>query len=249
MADDLKAQPAGSRQALLLQVWLSPSFPAGAFAYSHGLEWAVEAGLIMDRRSLAAWVADLLAHGSIGNDLTILAATWRAASSADWSALREIAELAAALHPSAERRLESNTQGGSFLDAMEAAWPVERNGGLPPFEWVSQSAGRGQPPLAPRAVAYPVAVGTAAADHGVALEPLLEAYATAFAGNLASAAIRLGVIGQTDAQRLLAGLLPAIANASGQAAASTLNDLGSATWSADLCSLEHETQYTRLFRS
>jgi urease accessory protein len=235
MADDSKAPQVNGRQALLLQVWLSPSFPVGAFAYSHGLERAVEAGLITGRADLAVWIADVLAHGSIRGDLILLAATWRAMSRADWARLHDIAELGAALHPSAERRLESITQGGSFLKAVSDAWPAPAVDKL-------RKAWTGE-------VAYPVAVGVAAAGHDLALGPLLEAYATAFAGNLISAAIRLGVIGQTDAQRILAELMPALLAGAEAARGSSLDDLGTATWSADLCSLEHETQYTRLFRS
>jgi len=204
---------------------------------------------VKDRASLAAWIADLLAHGSIRNDLIILAAAWRAASSADWEALGQISELAAALHPSAERRLESVTQGRAFLDAIEAAWPARQIRGQTPFgSWAPQFE-RGLTPNLLRDAVYPVAVASAATNHGIALSPLLDAYATAFTANLTSAAIRLSVIGQTDAQRILAQLLPLISTAARSAEASKLDDLGSATWVADLCSLEHETQYTRLFRS
>jgi urease accessory protein len=236
MARDLaQAATTPAQQRRLLQIWFSPSFPVGAYAYSHGLERAVEAGSVMDRASLAGWIADLVAHGSIGNDLVLVAATWRAIAVSDVKVLHETAELAAALYPSAERKLESVTQGGSFLDAIDAAWPTDTIHRLR-TSW-------------PGEVAYPVAVGVAAAGHGVALDALLEAYAVAFVGNLASAAIRLGVIGQTDAQRLQPELMTTIDAAVTTAATSTLADLGSATWSADLCSMEHETQYTRLFRS
>ena len=226
---------AHANHQLMLQVWLSPVYPVGAFAYSHGLERAVEAGLITDRMDLTQWITDLLAHGSTRNDLILAAAAWRAVNDNDGAALGEVAELAAALQPSAERRLESVTQGGSFLDAIAAAWPTPAIGLLRGV-WTGE-------------VAYPVAVATTAAGHGVPLAPLLEAYAAAFAGNLCSAAIRLGCIGQTGAQRIVAELLAAVVEAARLAAASTLDDLGSATWSADLASLEHETQYTRLFRS
>ena len=235
MALDLLAVQTEAKSQLLLQIWLSPSFPAGAFAYSHGLERAVEAGLITDRASLAGWIADLVAAGSIRNDLILAAVAWRAVAADDISAQREAAELAAALHPSAERRLESITQGGSFCDAVAAAWPTPAVNRLR----VVWDGG----------IAYAIAVATAAAGHGVGLVPLLDAYAAAIAGNLNSAAIRLSVIGHSDAQRVVAGLLPALSAAARAAAVSTLDDLGSATWSADLCSLEHETQYTRLFRS
>jgi urease accessory protein len=254
MARDLGAvTTSASQQRRLLQIWLSPSFPVGAFAYSHGLERAVEAGFVTDRATLRDWIADLFAHGSIRSDLILLAAAWRAADGDHTEDLGDIAELAAALHPSAERRLESVTQGGSFVDAIQAAWPVERNRGETPFVnssgHAANSAESGLTPISSRDVAYPVAVGCASANHGIALDATLEAYATAFAGNLASAAIRLSVIGQTDAQRLQADLTAVIDQTTSFAAASTLADLGSASFSADLCSMEHETQYTRLFRS
>ena len=255
MARDLPAPAtSASQQRRLLQIWLSPSFPVGAYAYSHGLERAVEAGFVTSRATLRDWIGDLFAHGSIRNDLILLAAVWRAVCDAQWAELRDIAELAAALQPSAERRLESLTHGGSFLLAIDAAWPVQRQWGQTPFELWGTSAERGLTPLSPapmppREVAYPVAVAFAAAGHGIDLDPLLEAYAVAFVGNLASAAIRLSVIGQTDAQRLQAELTSVIDTATAHAAAATLADLGSSTFSADLCSMEHETQYTRLFRS
>jgi len=218
-----------------LLVWLSPAFPVGAFAYSHGLEKAVEKGLITDRETLGAWLEDLIALGSLHNDLILLAATWRAASRQSAAELAEVAELAAALQPSAERRLETITQGGSFLLQIDAAWPCAGIGLL-------RAAHAGD-------VAYPVAVGVAAAGHMLPLAPTLLGFGMAFAGNLLSASIRLSVIGQTDGQRLTAALLPHLQEAATRAAVSTLDDIGSATFAADLASMQHETQYTRLFRS
>ena len=218
-----------------LLVWLSPAFPVGAFAYSHGLEKAVEKNLVTDRASLGAWLEDLIALGSLHNDLVLLAAAWRAASRQNATELAEVAELAAALQPSAERRLETITQGGSFLLQIDAAWPCAAVGLL-------RAAHPGD-------IAYPVAVGVAAAGHSLALAPTLLGYGMAFTGNLISASIRLSVIGQTDGQRLTAALLPSLQDAATHAADSTLDDIGSATFAADLASMQHETQYTRLFRS
>lgn len=218
-----------------LLVWLSPAFPVGAFAYSHGLEKAVEKGLIKDRATLSAWLEDLIALGSLHNDLIVLAAAWRAATTQKAGELAEVAELAVALQPSAERHLETITQGGSFLLQIDAAWPCAAVGLL-------RAAHASD-------VAYPVAVGVAAAGHALPLTPTLLGYGVAFVGNLLSAAIRLGVIGQTDGQRLTAALLPRLQDAATRAADSTLDDVASATFAADLASMQHETQYTRLFRS
>jgi urease accessory protein len=218
-----------------LLVWLSPAFPVGAFAYSHGLEKAVEKELITDRATLATWLEDLIKLGSLRNDLILLAAAWRAASQQNAADLAEVAELAVALQPSAERHLETVTQGGSFLAQIDAAWPCAEVGLL-------RAAHAGE-------VAYPVAVGVAAAGHGLALAPTLLGYGMAFVGSLISAAIRLSVIGQTDGQRLTASLLPMLQDSAIQAESSTLDDIASATFAADLASMQHETQYTRLFRS
>jgi len=219
----------------LLYVWLSPSFPTGAFAYSHGLEMAAERGLLTDDAGLADWLAALIAQGSLRNDLLLLAAAHRAAIAADPAALATTNALALALQPGAERHLETTQQGGSFLSAVAAAWPHARLPGL--------GAALGAE------VAYPIAVGVTAAAHGVPLDATLAAFAFAFAGTLTSAAIRLGLVGQTGAQATLATLSAELYSAAHAALNATLDDIGSATFSADLCSLEHETQYSRLFRS
>ena len=228
-----QAPPQPATAERLLMVWLSPGFPVGAFAFSHGLEWAAEAGLVHDRATLDDWLAALLAHGSARNDLILLATAH--GSSASGAGLSSVAELAVALQPSGERHLETTMQGNAFITAMRSAWPCAAIDALA-ASW-------------PGDVAYPVAVGVAAAGHAIPLRATLEAYAVAFVSALVSAAIRLSVIGQTDGQRIIAGLMPVIVAAAGTAHASTLADIGGAAWMSDLCSLAHETQYTRLFRS
>jgi urease accessory protein len=218
---------------LPLLVWLSPAFPVGAFAYSHGLEWAFEAGDVADAASLQDWLADLVAHGSLRNDAILFAQAYR--SAADPSALGAVAELALALASSAERRLETVTQGDAFVSAIAKTWPCATIDRLREV-W-------------PDAVAYPVAVGVAAAGHEVALADALEAFALGFVANLVSAALRLGIVGQTDGQRVTAALIPAVRSLAEFAGRATLDDLGGAAFRSDLASLRHETQYTRLFRS
>ena len=73
-----------------LAVWLSPAFPVGAFAYSHGLEWAAERAWVRDRATLEAWLRDLLEHGAPHNDLILLAASARAMGRRDRSDLAGI---------------------------------------------------------------------------------------------------------------------------------------------------------------
>lgn len=213
-----------------LMAWLSPSYPVGAFTLSHGLEWAVENGTVPDAAALAAWVEDVLEHGGGRQDAILFACAWRARRAGDPSSLAEIVELAAALNPSKERRTETLSQGDAFQKITETAWPAS-----PPWP---------QGPLA-----YPVAVAIAAADHGVALEAALVAYLHAFAANIVSAGVRLVPLGQSDGQRTIARLEPTIARIAAEAETSTLDDLGGCAFLADIASMRHETQYTRLFRT
>jgi urease accessory protein len=218
-----------------LMTWLSPSFPVGAFSYSSGIEWAVEAGDIGDAASLRDWLAAMLADGSGFCDAVFLAQAHRAAASRDEAALREIAELAAAFVPSRERQLETSAQGRAFVEIARAAWNCE---GID--RMISCCDG---------AIVYPVAVGLVSAAHGVPLAPAMQAFLHALASNWISAGARLVPLGQTDSQRVLASLEPVVAATAKRALAAGLDDLGSATFRADLASLRHETQYTRLFRS
>jgi urease accessory protein len=221
--------------SLPLLVWLSPGFPVGAFAYSHGLEWAVESGDIHDGASLLTWIGALVRVGSARSDAVLLAAAWRAVVAGDDAQLAAVTEVACALQPSRERHLETTQQGNAFVLAVRAAWPT------PAMDRLS-ACWDGD-------IAYPAALGVAAAGHGIALRPLLDAFLLAFVSNLVSAAVRLGPVGQTDGQRTIAALMGAIRETAALAEASTLDDLGSATMRSDLASMRHETQYSRLFRS
>jgi urease accessory protein len=232
------AQPMNDVEAAALyrlMTWLSPAFPVGAFSYSSGIEWAVEAGDINDAASLRGWLAAMFADGSGFCDGVFLAYTHRAVSLRDEAALCEVAELAAAFVPSRERQLETSAQGRAFIDIAVAAWNCD---GLD--ETIAHCNG---------AIVYPVAVGLVSAMHAIPLAPTLHAFFHALASNWISAGARLVPLGQTDSQRLLAALEGVVVDTVKRARDASLDDLGSATFRADLASMRHETQYTRLFRS
>lgn len=211
-----------------LMTWLSPAFPVGAFSYSGGLEQAVSDGDVSDAATLRDWLASLLSHGALWNDAVLFAEAHRAAG--ERARLAAVAELAEALSGSAERHRETMLQGEAFLTAA-SSWPH------PVLEMLGAAA------------AYPVAVGAISGGHGIPAEAALAAYLHAVASNLVSVAIRCGVIGQRDGVVTLAGLEARIIDLAASGAASTLDDLGSATIRADIASLRHETLPTRLFRS
>lgn len=221
--------------AVALLAWLSPSFPVGSFAFSHAIEWAVEAGDVQDLASVVSWVGSLLEHGGARNDAIVLANAWRALRNGDLAGLAAANDLTIALAGSRERRLETTAQGNAFMTAVVAAWDAP---GIVP----ARDALAGD-------VAYPVAVAIAAAAHDVPLAATIEAFCLAVVQNLISASIRLNAIGQTDGQRAIAALLPMTQELARNAQCASLDDLGGATFRSDIAALRHETQYTRLFRS
>ncbi|MFN4276554.1 MAG: urease accessory protein UreF [Ferrovibrio sp.] len=217
-----------------LLAWFSPSYPIGAFSYSHGIEYAVETGRVKTAADLSGWIGHILRHGAAWVDAVLLKETYISVD--DTARLQELADLAAAWRGTAETALESAQQGGSFVMVTRAAW------GHPAID--AFAAARGERP-----VALSIAIGVAAAAHKLPLRPVLAAYLHAFAANLVSAAVRLIPLGQTDGQRALSALLPVTESVADCALACPLDECGTAAPMVDLMSMLHETQYTRLFRS
>lgn len=221
--------------SVALLAWLSPSFPVGSFAFSHGIEWAVEAHDVKDLESVVSWIGSLIEQGGCRNDAILLAHAWRAVRNDDLNGLAAANEFAIALAGSRERRLETTAQGNAFMSAVASAWDA-------PGIARTREALLGD-------VAYPAAVAIAAAAHDVPLAATTQAFCLAAVQNLISASIRLNAIGQTDGQRAIAALLPKTQDLAQQAQSASLDDLGGATFRSDISALRHETQYTRLFRS
>lgn len=224
---------------LQLMSWLSPAYPTGAFSYSHGLEWAVEDGLIRDRAGLEDWLDDLLRHGSGWSDAVLLACAHSAAARDDPAELAAVAELAEAVTVTPELWLETAAQGRAFLTTTRAVWP-DAAGQLARLADAIRTAD---------GPALPVAVGAAAAAHGLARDTTVACFLLASVSNLVSAAVRLVPLGQTDGQRAIATLAAAIPARVAAALACPLDELGTAMPIVEWCSMRHESQYTRLFRS
>ena len=206
---------------LLLLTWMSPAFPTGAFAYSHGLEWAIESGAVRDRAALQGWISDLLTRGSGWNDAVLFARCWKDNAS-------PLNELALALAVSRERHLETTQLGRAFRIAAGVFAP---------------------PPLGEEEIAYPVAAGAACAAMGIGRQEALLAYLQGFSAALVSIAVRLVPIGQTAGLETLRDLGPVIAAVAGQAADASLGNLGAITIAADIAAMRHETQFSRVFRT
>lgn len=205
---------------LTLVQWLSPAFPVGSFAYSHGLEWAIDAGHVTDAASLSRWLADVLAEGAGRTDGILLARTL------DGDDPTALATLAGALAASRERWTETTEQGAAFLRTTNA---------LTGQDWP--------------AMPLPVAVGVAARGLGLAPDRVISLYLQAFAGALVQAAVRFVPLGQTEGQQVLAGLHPLILRLVAEAVAAPLEAIGSGALGSDLAAMQHETMDTRIFRT
>jgi urease accessory protein len=230
--------PITDRGLLRLMAWLSPSFPVGAYAYSHGAEYAVESGQIIDRGTALSWVEFVLEFGSGRVDADLFVAAFLAADEHDLDQLMSAASVADALKGTAELGLESRSQGQAFLDAVMNVWPDDHLTGFV----VGLTKQNIQ-------ASYATAVAAASAFAGVGLEAALGAYLHAFAANITSAIVRLVPLGQTDGQRIIAALEPVIERGMKTALERDAKDIGSAAFGVDVMSMKHETQYSRLFRS
>jgi urease accessory protein len=228
-------ESAASAALYRLLAWLSPAYPVGAFAYSSGIEWAVDAGDITDAATLQNWIEAVLRDGPGFCDAVLFVHAHRAVEAHDCAGLRDVAELAAALVSSRERQLETVTQGNAFVDATQKTWPCAALATLRAV-WDGP-------------VAYPVGVAVAARGHAVPLEAALAGFIQALVANWVSAGVRLIPLGQTDGLRVVAALEHQVAETAARARITSLNDMGSAVFRADLAGMRHETQYTRLFRS
>ncbi|MEP3687853.1 MAG: urease accessory protein UreF [Sulfitobacter dubius] len=209
-----------AEQLLTLVQMLSPSYPVGAFAYSHGLEWAVQNGAVDDQSSLTEWLKTVLQYGTGLADAIYLNAAYHAEDPT------QIDAQARAFASSAERLKETVLQGEAFARASAAIWQIE----IPPL-------------------CYPVAVGRAARLQQLPLRQTLEMFLHAFAANLATAGMRLIPLGQTEGQIVIRNIAPSCLELANKAHRSTLDDLSSTAFLSDIAAMKHETQYSRIFRT
>jgi len=219
---------------LRLQSWLSPSFPNGAYSYSHGLEWAVEAGHVFNRRSLINWLEADLCYGSGRNEAIFFIEAYRCVAGGAEDELPHLAELAAASRTTSEFALESSQQSSAYLTTLRRVWPdrildIFSDAKCPPVS--------------------AVLLGAYSARERVPVGMALPAFLHSYVANLVTAGVRLVPLGQTDGQLAIASLEQAILSRSEVATRETVSDLGSAGLMVELASIAHELQYTRLFRS
>lgn len=210
-------------QILTLAQWFSPAYPVGAFAYSHGLEWAVDAGDVVDAKTTQAWISDVLQHGAGWNDCLFIKTAYQAASPLD---LTGVNDMSLALSASSERMMETSLQGEAFCSITASVWSK-----------------------ALAELSYPVAVGRAANLVDLPLALTTRFYLHAFMANLVAAATRLVPLGQTDGQQIVCNLTPLCQSVADAALSADLSQLTSTAFLTDIAAMKHETQYSRMFRT
>ena len=211
--------PTDSKLITVMQ-WLSPAFPIGGFAYSHGLEWAINKGYVSNREELQNWISDLLEYGSLKNDAILIKLVLQGSDP------KEINELAMALCPASERLSETQLQGGAFCKIMREVWSLEID-----------------------ELTLPIALALAAKNESIDQNLVVPAYLHSFCSNLISVAMRLIPIGQTDGQKTLRELSPLISDSVRAVAKSDKDDLGSACFLSDVSAMQHEYLQPRVFKT
>jgi urease accessory protein len=201
--------------------WLSPAFPTGGYAFSHGLEWAVWAGDVTTAAQLQVWIGAVLTEGAGRTDAILLAQALR--PDADLAAL---AAVAGALAASRERLTETLDQGRALATTVAAL------------------TGRDLAPMP-----YPVALGAAARPLGLPVGWVVALSLHAFTSNLVQGGVRFVPLGQTEGQAVLAALHPLIDRAAAEAADADLDRIGSGAFRSDLAAMRHETMDVRIFRT
>jgi urease accessory protein len=208
-----------STQLLLLLNWMSPAFPIGAYAYSHGLEWAIDDGQVKTQKDVESWIADIITQGSGWNDALLFVQEYKN---------QNVNDLALALCSSRERHLETTQLGAAFQIAANIFSNFEKHEGE---------------------IAYPIAAARACKTMGLDLQHALLAFLQGFSNALISVAVRLVPLGQTAGLETMRNLMPIISATAKRAEAATLDDLGSCTMLSDIAAMKHETQHSRIFRS
>ena len=217
---------------LRLHGWLSPSFPIGAYTYSHGLEQIIEVGLLKTTGDLIDRITSILNYGAGWIDglfcklamethdpISLLYHAW---------SLRGAGELG----------FESTQQGEAFIQTVQKVWPMKQLGNLKAAAQINGIE-----------ISYPVAFGVAARAINAPKDQAISLFLMAFVHNLVSAAVRAVPLGQTDGQRAIAALEPEVIGITSTILAADETQIGATSIAHDIASMNHEIQRTRIFRS
>ncbi|PIT79026.1 urease accessory protein UreF [Limnohabitans sp. B9-3] len=235
MTTDAAIAATASTPALLQLIWLaSPALPIGGFSYSEGLEAAIDHGFVHDEHSAAAWLVDQLHITQSRGDMAVLGEMIIAWQRRDDARLQTLSQWVHATRESAELRLQSEQMGRSMLEWLRNQDAIDADTIALCNRWVPT---------------YPLMFALALSRTGADIEQCLQAYAFGWAENMVQAALKSVPLGQNSGQRILTKLAQHIGPAVRHAM--QVNDDTRQAFSPMLAilSAQHETQYSRLFRS
>ncbi len=221
-----------------LMTFLSPSFPVGSYVYSHGIEFAVEDKLIQNESQLRVWIKAALSQGAGRIDGVFFRIAWQAVKDQNFDRLCWVVERGDIMRATNEMALESESQGVAFLDTVMEVKNLKEIQHLMDIMRKIE-----------RKPTYAIAVAIALAIANVPLRSALLAYFHSFASNLVSAGVRLIPLGQVAGQRCIESIKSNINSSIEAALHDNFEEIGTAAPIIDIASMNHETQYTRLFRS
>jgi len=236
----------------LLQL-VSPALPVGAYSYSEGIETLVQADRIATAEALEHWLIQELRYGAIRLETAVLIRVYESASSHDLSRLNYWNQWLSAFRETEELRQQSWQMGRSLVRLLQALSQKEEE---------TQGVGSSQQKKIEKANAlvewidacgepcnFAVAFALAAANWQIDLESTILGYLHSWAGNLVNAGVRLIPLGQTQGQQLLLNLYPQLEQTTTQVLNCSDQELWSCSWGVTIASMNHETLYSRLFRS
>ena len=230
---------AQSLRLLRLLQLVSPSLPVGAYSYSEGLETLTQIGSIHDRKTLQHWLEQELRVGAAQMEGAIVVRAYRALQGEDAVVgLRYWNQWYEAARETEELRNQSLQMGRSMMKVLQG---LEASGDFDRL--------RLEPMLLEERWHFPIAFAIAAVAWEIALPDVLLGYFQSWSSNLIAAGIKLIPLGQTDGQRISWSMQEPIAAAVVAVMALDDDDLGSCSWGVALASMQHETLYSRLFRS
>lgn len=218
-------------------LWLlqlaSPALPVGAYSYSEGLETLTEHGVILSHDTLMHWLTSELKYGAIRLEAAVIVRVYQALQNQDFEALTRWNMWLTAVRETEELRNSSLQMGRSLIRLLEKLQPD--------IKIISDKVG------AP--INYAVAFGIATAYWHVDIKAALLGYLHSWVSNLVTAGVKLIPLGQTTGQQLLLNLQPFLTSAVEEVLKLEDDDLSCCSWGLSLASMQHETLYTRLFRS
>lgn len=224
--------------SLLQLIWLaSPALPVGGFSYSEGLEAAIETAHVESEATLATWLQDQLHITQARGDLSVIAQALEAWRSDNVSEVKRLNDWVLQTRESSEQQLQTGQMGRSLAqwlrnqhaDAPKVLIQVEALAALPPT--------------------YPIAFALAAAYCGASAQQVLLAFGFGWSENMVQAALKAMPLGQSAGQRVLAKLARALPGAVDHALSLADHERQSFSPMLAILSAQHETQYSRLFRS